>query len=80
MTVDDGDCDDNDPWAGPGVVEMCDGIDNDCDGVVDEDCMSEGVTTEEKGECGCGGIPGAAAVFPVLLAGLAVTRRRRVAA
>ena len=30
------DCDDRDPWAGPGQHEYCDGVDNDCDGVVDE--------------------------------------------
>jgi len=30
------DCDDRNPSSGPGTAELCDGLDNDCDGTVDE--------------------------------------------
>ncbi|GDX83742.1 hypothetical protein LBMAG42_55530 [Deltaproteobacteria bacterium] len=33
----DGDCDDTDATAFPGATEVCDGVDNDCDGLGDED-------------------------------------------
>ena len=38
VTVEDGDCDDTDPTANPGVtVDFCDGVNNDCDDEIDED-------------------------------------------
>ena len=33
------DCDDDDPDSYPGGTEYCDGADNDCDGVVDDDAL-----------------------------------------
>lgn len=36
FTPADGDCDDADPNVNPGAAEDCDGLDNNCDGAVDE--------------------------------------------
>ena len=42
----DGDCDDTNPGIRPGQAEFCDGVDADCDGVIDEgfDADGDGVT------------------------------------
>jgi hypothetical protein len=35
-----GDCLDDNPAAHPGAIEICDGVDNNCDGVIDEGCQA----------------------------------------
>ncbi len=38
----DDDCDDGDPGTHPRATELCDGVDNDCDGAVDGDAVDQG--------------------------------------
>ncbi len=35
----DGDCDDADPTVAPGLPELCDGLDNDCNGAIDDNVV-----------------------------------------
>ncbi len=39
--IDNTDCDDNDPNNYPNNIEICDGLDNNCDGIIDEGCGPE---------------------------------------
>jgi len=42
VTVCGGDCDDEDPSRAPGLPELCDGVDNDCDPDTDENADEDG--------------------------------------
>lgn len=45
-----GDCNDYDPTVHPGAQDICDEIDNDCDGEIDEDCLESVITLEVSPE------------------------------
>jgi len=54
--ADKDDCAPLDYFVHPGHVEACDGVDNDCDGKVDENCQCvPDCTGKECGDDGCGG-------------------------
>ena len=51
VPVDEGDCDDAHPGARPGGVETCDGVDNDCDGLTDEElACGDGALFDHDGD------------------------------
>lgn len=74
------DCDDTRADVNPGAVEVCDDLDDDCDGEVDESCDDGG---GGGGGCACSaGADGVdAAILPALAlaAGVLARRRRRQA-
>ncbi len=55
------DCDDNDPGVNPDATEVCDGIDNDCDGTVDLGAADAGTSYADTDGDGFGD-PGTATI------------------
>ncbi len=81
--ADDGDCDDGDSSIHPGADEVCNEVDDDCDGQVDEGCGTPDAPdapeepVAEGGGCGCrvGGAPGTGLSLVAMSLLLAVRRR-----
>jgi hypothetical protein len=67
------DCNDGDPAIHPGATELCNGIDDDCDGVTDDQCWtpSADASADDSG-CGCRAGGGRGRVGGVVLLGLGV--------
>ncbi len=51
--IDDLDCDDGNPAINPSAAEICDALDNDCDGDLDEDFDVDGDLTYTDAEADC---------------------------
>ena len=45
-----GDCDDDEYWAHPGLSELCDEIDNNCNGIIDEDLVFTDFVPDADGD------------------------------
>jgi len=53
-TDDDADCDDGDGAINPGAEEFCDGIDNNCDDLIDDDAVDQATWYADNDEDGFG--------------------------
>ncbi len=71
-----GDCNDGDALANVEGDEVCDGIDNDCDGEEDERCSEGGSGTVDPKGCACSAGGGPLGAW-LLLAWMPVLARRR---
>ncbi|MCB9663916.1 MAG: hypothetical protein H6732_07370 [Alphaproteobacteria bacterium] len=76
-TTAQGDCDDHNGWVHPEADEVCDLVDNDCDGQVDEGACGDVEDTGDKTPPqGCSTAPRSPA-WPLLLVLGGIARRRR---
>tara|TARA_Y100000310_G_scaffold341330_1_gene440137 strand:- start:976 stop:2574 length:1599 start_codon:yes stop_codon:yes gene_type:complete len=50
------DCRDDNPFINPGIIESCDGIDNNCNDITDENCCSDGRLNGGESQVDCGGL------------------------
>ncbi len=78
VTIAEGDCDDTDPDVNPNRPEVCeDRIDNDCDGLYDEECDYRIRMASLRGAGGCSDNTGSALLILLPLAWLRRSRGER---
>lgn len=54
VSVEAGDCDDSNPAMHPGAIEICDGVDNNCDGSIDDDATDQSTFYRDRDGDGFG--------------------------
>lgn len=74
--VSDGDCDDNNPDVRPGAVDACNANDDDCDDLIDENCVDTALPGLEDATLGGGSSCPTGAAWVFLLPLLGLGRRR----